>query len=76
MFITSCVGKKMEEQEQCSDGQGRRRNGQDTRIRKRTHNQGRGGVAMLMGSLVLGIIGRNLLTGPSSSHAHCSTNPK
>jgi hypothetical protein len=61
MFVTGCNGKKMEEQEQWSDGQGRRRNGRDARSRRRTQNQGRGGAEMLMGSLMLGVIGRNLL---------------
>jgi hypothetical protein len=61
MFVTGCNGKKMEEQEQWFNGQGRRRNGQDARSRRRTQNQGRGGAGMLMGSLVLGIVGRNSL---------------
>jgi hypothetical protein len=61
MFLMGCNGKKMEEREQWSDGQGRRRNGQDARSRRRTQNQGRGGAGMLMGSLMLGVIGRNLL---------------
>jgi hypothetical protein len=61
MFVTGCDGKKMEERERRSDGQGRRRNGRDARSRRRTQNQGRGGAGMLMGSLVLGIVGRNLL---------------
>ena len=33
MFITGCDEKKMEERERWSDGQGRRRNGQDARSR-------------------------------------------
>jgi hypothetical protein len=61
MFVTGCDGKKMEERERWSDGQGRRRNGQDVRSRRRTQNQGRGGVGMSMGSLVLGVVGRNSL---------------
>jgi hypothetical protein len=61
MFVTGCDGKKMEEREQWSDGQGRRRNGRDGRSRKRTQNQGGGGAEMSMGSLVLGLVGRNLL---------------
>jgi hypothetical protein len=61
MFVTGCNGKKMEEQEQWSDGQGRRRNGRDVRSRRRTQNQERGGAGMSMGSLVLGVVRRNLL---------------
>jgi hypothetical protein len=61
MFVMGSNGKKMEEQEQWSDGQGRRRNGRDARSRRRTQNQGRGEAGMSMGSLVLGVIGRNLL---------------
>ncbi len=59
MFITGSDGKKMEEQEGWSNGQGRRRIGRDARSRRRTQNQGRGGAGMLMGSLVLGVVGRN-----------------
>ncbi len=44
-----------------NNGQGRRRNRQDVRSRRRTQNQWRGGVGMAMGSLVLNIVGRNLL---------------
>ncbi len=44
-----------------NNGQGRRRNGQDARSRRRTQNQERGGAGMVMGSLVLGNVGRNLL---------------
>jgi hypothetical protein len=61
MFVMGCNGKRMEEREQWSNGQGRRRNGQDTRSRRRMKNQGRGGAGMLMESLMLGVIGRNLL---------------
>jgi hypothetical protein len=61
MFVLNCNGKKMEEQERWSSGQGRRRNGRDARSRRRMQNQGRGGAGMLMGSLVLGIVGRNSL---------------
>jgi hypothetical protein len=50
-------GKKMEEQERWSDGQGRRRNGQDARSRRRTQNQGRGGAGISMGSLGLASLG-------------------
>jgi hypothetical protein len=61
MFVMGCDGKKMKEQEEWSNGQGRRRNGQDTRSRRRTQNQRRGGAGILMGSLVLGVVRRNLL---------------
>ncbi len=61
MFVTGSNSKKMEEWEGWSDWQGRRRNGQDARSRRRTQNQGRGGVGMLIGSLVLSIVGRNSL---------------
>jgi hypothetical protein len=61
MFVTGCDGKKMGEREGWSNGQGRRRNGQEARSRRRMQNQGRGGAGMLMGSLVLGVVGRNLL---------------
>jgi hypothetical protein len=61
MFVMGCNGKKMEEREQWSNGQGRRRNGRDTRSRRRMQNQGRGGAGMSMGSLVFIDIGRNLL---------------
>ncbi len=56
-----CDGKKIEERGQWSDGHGRRRNGRDTRSRRRTQNLERGGAGMSMGSLVLGVVGRNLL---------------
>ncbi len=61
IFFMGCNGKKMEEREQWSDGQGRRRNKRDARSRRRMQNQGRGGAGMLMGSLLLGVAGRNSL---------------
>jgi hypothetical protein len=69
MFIMGCDGKKMEEQEQWSNEQGRRRNGQDARSRRRMQNQGRGGAGMLMGSLVPGVVGRNLLVERGSGQS-------
>jgi hypothetical protein len=61
MFVMGCNGKKMEERERWSNGQGRKRNGQDARSRRRTQNQGRGEAGTLMGGLMLGVVGRNLL---------------
>ncbi len=68
MFVTGCNRKKMEEREQWSDGQERRRNGQDARSRRRMQNQGRRGVVMLMGSLVLGVVGMNSLVERGRGH--------
>ncbi len=61
MFVTGCNGKKMEERKRWSNVQGRRRNGQDTRSRRRVQYQGRGGAGMSMGSLVLGVVRKNSL---------------
>jgi hypothetical protein len=69
MFIRGSDGKKMEEQERWSDGQGRRRNGRDARSRKRLQNQGRGGAGKLMGSLMLGVVRRNLLVERSGGRS-------